>query len=845
MLSFENINNKSIIDNNKSYKEPFSKQGKQIINIKENFINNVNTSLIENNKPTSGINDSIKENFVSNDNLFYFPSLYNLNTNINENEDTIEDADTRLNDATNLLNDLSMNAVKSTYSTKLDDYKSLTDEFNRKTQQYLNFNYNTKNVYVTPSDTDNKNTIFKGVYSDSLDSPSMGSIIQTSNFDDCKNTAFLTGKKYFGLFGYDQNNHTANCVTSNSLPTTSSITSKCSQNTVDNKHYGGEFANAIYEINSDTSVYKDCYNDKKNNPADPFKFFQRAMLPASWIVNWYSSIDKNDNYTITNFVTDIKNKSIKPLKENGLYKRVYSAGSYNTPPWNVNFPDNKAKWIWYTENANSHAPQNGIDNSTNHSNDPQLIFGAYLGPHNQDNIINGVIRCCCDNYCIIKVNGRQTDEHNISMNVNGWGIHTFNVKLNPYPNFNIIELYVINAGGPAGVILSIFDNAGSVICRTNPTPTTQNNNYTKSSDVGGLCIWLYSPSFSKVQLAGDNNYTVSTCAEYAKKLGYQYIGLQNIDNGEAQCYVSNNFTDAISQGLSEGYVKYGDKKYGIGNANAVYEFSNAATSDYNLIGSVGYVDESNNLFKYPNSMISYENTYTALNGYSSNMDINNTTKICNGLETCKQTCNSDINCNGFTFDSRPTVDKGYLSNKSNKKVFGYRNKTEELKKTTPNYKLYMRDPKINNHFSCSKIVNSNNNKITATDWANHSNIGNMNNETTCGLYKFNKDIQEQLETAKRELNNNRNELIDKTIDVITTNNDLHSQMIDDETLITNTSTLYDEIDDKYAYMVDNKNLNNILDNSNLVIKQSQYYYIIWIVLILLIIIGVIIILRRI
>ena len=54
-----------------------------------------------------------------------------------------------------------------------------------------------------------------------------------------------------------------------------------------------------------------------------------------------------------------------------------------------------------------------------------------------------------------------------------------------------------------------------------------------------------------------------------------------------------------------------------------------------------------------------------------------------------------------------------------------------------------------------------------------------------------------------------------------------------------------KLENKYASMSDNNNLNNILDNSNLVIKQSQYYYIIWIILILLIIIGVIIILRRI
>ena len=830
MLSFENINNKSIIDNNKSYKEPFSKQGKQIISIKENFINNVNTTLIENDKPTSGINDSIKENFESTD-KFYFPSLYNINTNINENEDKIENADKLLNSANNLLNDPSMNVVKRTYSTKLDNYTRLKNDFNQNTQNYLNNTHINKNVYVTSY---NKDTSFKGVYNDSLISPSMGSIIQTSNFDDCKETAYLTGKKYFGLLDYDINTNKAKCVTSDLLTNTSMFTPKCNKGS-DDKWYGGSWANAIYKINSNVSEpnYEGCYNDNQNNPDN---IFQRAMYPASWIVNWYSSIVKNNNYTITDFVNNsLEEKCSHQLKSNGVYQPVYFLGKHNSSPWRISFPDNQAQWIWYKQ-------PDGNNNADNNKGNPKLILGIYQSPSSQKDITTANIYCTCDNSYIMKVNNKNKDNNERVMEGTAWNIiDNYTVYLQP--GYNIIEVYVVNEGGPAGFIFSMKDNTGKVIFRS--YAKINNAPIVTSSDIGGSGIWLYSKDFSTVQDAGTNNYTVTTCAEYARKLGYQYIGLQNKQpDGSAQCFVSNNLIEAQKYGSAIGFTMIDNKTYGIGNVNAVYEF-NAANSHYNLIGSVGYVDESNNLFKYPENMISYADTYTTLDGYSSNMDVNNTTKICNGLETCKQTCNSDISCNGFTFDSSPTVDKGYLSNKSNKKVFGYRNKTEELKKTTPNYKLYMRDPKINNHFSCSKIVNSNNNKITATDWANHSNIGNMNNETTCGLYKFNKDIQEQLETAKRELNNNRNELIDKTIDVITTNNDLHSQMIDDETLITNTSTLYDEIDDKYAYMVDNKNLNNILDNSNLVIKQSQYYYIIWIVLILLIIIGVIIILRRI
>ena len=248
-------------------------------------------------------------------------------------------------------------------------------------------------------------------------------------------------------------------------------------------------------------------------------------------------------------------------------------------------------------------------------------------------------------------------------------------------------------------------------------------------------------------------------------------------------------------------------------------------------------------------MISYANTYTVLDGYSSNMNVNNKI-IDGGLEKCKEHCNSISDCNGFTFDE--TNNKGYLSNKTSNKVFGYRNLTEPLVKTRQNYKLYMRDPKINNnHKSCSNEINKINN-ITADDWVNYLNNNNNNNNnslmtsgTTCGLYKSNKQIKERLELANNQLDKVYDNLLNNTTDVIRLNNNLDSQVNKDKEIITGTSDLYNEIDNKYKLMSDNNNLNNILNNSNLVITQSQYYYIIWIILILLIIIGVIIILRRI
>ena len=824
-MSFKEINNKSNINNNKSYDPLFSKQGNQIIRIKEQFSNNTDTRLI-NKQNISSINTdskkqhSFKENFESNqdnpnDTKFYFPNMIDVNSNIDDYTKRIKNADTLITTSNNLLNDTSIKKFKNTYSTELNSYKALSNTFNTNTKSYLTKANNKKNVYVTSLST-NKDATFKGLYNYDSNHPSMN-VVQTSNYDDCKNRAFLTGKKYFGLTGTDTSNTSnpnAKCLVSDTLPNSLEFTNSCK---VSNGYtYGGSYSNAIYRVNATgTPNYLGCYQDQLTSP-----LFNRVMYPASWILNWFLSIVNPNNLTLKQFNDmSLTEKSKLTLINNPLYKKVYFTGNYNNSTWNVtNFRDIKAQWIWYTPNSTD----GNTETCTN-----KLIFGAYLGPTNQNSIITGNIYCCCDNSCIIKVNG-QGDQSENTMNVNGWGIHNYKVWINPYPYINIIELYVTNGGGPAGVILSILDDSNRVICRTTADPSSTTN---PSSDVGGSCTWLYSPTLTTVQVPGETNHTVTTCSNYAKKLGYQYIGLQYLqENGKAQCFVSNVLSDATKKGSLDGYVTYNSKKYGLNTSNAVYEIN--ATTSPSLLGKVGYINENNKLSEYPPSMISYSDTYETLPGYGSNAN----TLYRGTPEQCKLHCKSLNKCNGFTYSTRQKG--GYFS--TTNKVFDYRNSSEPLIKDT-DYTLYMRNPAVNNNQSCSKIINN----ITADDWRNYTKIDNMKPETTCGLYKSNQQIKQELDTANTKLFTDYTKLLDNTKTLINTNRNLNSQIVEDKNIITESSSLYDKIDKMYTSMIDNNNLNNIFDNSNLVIKQSQYYYIIWIILILLIIIGVIIILRRI
>jgi hypothetical protein len=834
MSIFKDINNKSNINTNKSYNKIFSEQGKNLMKKKENFTNKPYNTLINNNIVDSTNFNSKKQHYFKetfennnpnniNKKLLHFPKLNDVNKKISIYEKKIANSDSLISDANNLLNDTSIVDVKNTYSDDVQNYKSLTDELNKNTTNYVSKGNKNKNVYVT-SLSSNTDATFKGLYNDNLDNPSMN-IIQTSNYDDCKNIALLTGKKYFGLLDTDKNNHLAKCAVSDTVDNTSQrgyFKDSCAPSNNDGFMYGGSWANAIYKtkdglVNADD--YIGCYKDKQ----DGTDIYSRAMYPASWLVTRYSDVMKYFGY-YTDTTIEKTDETNQAMLDKLVYQPVFFAGNSGDGPWGVDFIDKSAQWLWYTQNAQADAPIN--------ENKEELIFGSYTGPSDESNYIIGTIHCCCDNFCKIKVNGSNTDINDTEMQVNGWSTHKFQVWINPSPSTNIIELFVINAGGPAGVMLSILNDNNEVICRT----TT---NFLNTSDVGGSCTWLSSSKVSKVQVPLTNEFSVQSCAEYANLIGFPYIGLQYIQNNEggtAQCFVTNSLDNGTRFGSLGGSVEYDNKTYGIGPANAVYELNN--TADPSLIGSIGYIDENNQLLTYPNSMISYGDTYTTLKDYQSNGDI----YYKGSLDECKQKCNENEKCNGFNY--LPESECGFFS--STDTVYGYRNTNENINIYKGSV-LYMRDPKINNNESCSKSINP----ITADDWISYMKnnsedaVSEMTSETTCGLYKTNQQLKEELEITNKNLNKNSEILVSNTTNIINTNEKLSSQIKKDKNVIKDSSKLYGGMEETTTYMVDNNNLNNILENTNIVIKQSQYYYIIWIILIVLIIIGVIIILRRI
>lgn len=87
-------------------------------------------------------------------------------------------------------------------------------------------------------------------------------------YETCKQQAINTGNTYFGLQSFNSKTQKAQCALSNDFSTASQYGEKNSSYTGnDKKKYGGSWTNAIYQLESDLSNYKGCYNDKEDAPA--------------------------------------------------------------------------------------------------------------------------------------------------------------------------------------------------------------------------------------------------------------------------------------------------------------------------------------------------------------------------------------------------------------------------------------------------------------------------------------------------------------------------------------------------------------------------------------------------
>ena len=439
--------------------------------------------------------------------------------------------------------------LQTTFNSLLEQFNSAQTQLSSSAKEYVTLSNlpNPKkdiNVFVNKMIPDDTTASYLGAYNDNIDAPSMTMLYNNwYTYDQCKKAAIDSGSQFFGLENVGgSGSDSAYCSTSNDITSAQKYgpyMPLCSPGS-DGQTYGGASVNAIYQLNGDSASYLGCYKDDPSAP---------AMTMSGPDLTKYSP--------------------------------VFVCGQNGGAPWGIteSFGDPYASWIWYTANAQNGAPVNTGAPVT-------LIYNFnYTGT----SYIKATFTGMCDDTCDIYLNSNF-----IGSFKGGWGQKELSqtIALSIAPGSNYIAASVVNAGGPAGFIMSATNDA------------TKEFLFQTNAD------WKYTNTPPSQMVPNGQNYSVATCQQYAKDGGYQYFALQNGTTGTSQCFVSNNISDATRYGKSEGTTTNAadGKDYGLAGINAIYKLDAVGIPDN--MGKAGYVDNYGNMTKYPASMVSVDGKIT-------------------------------------------------------------------------------------------------------------------------------------------------------------------------------------------------------------------------------------------
>jgi len=684
------------------------------------------------------------------------------------------------------------------FNNKFNDYSQINSSILKNAKDYIDSGENKDiNVFVNQL-SNNNNTQFINLYNDDPNNNSNISKYDNMTIETCRDFARIKGYNNFSLSNTNSSN-LSQCKMSKDIAdlTKPGIYIPNCKVGPDGKTYGGGWGNAIYENNGTVPKYLGCYKDSSD----------RAMISAG-----------DEEHT----------------------NKVYVAGSYGCAPWGSGDSSiiSAADWIWYTENSANGAPVN-IDQ-------PVTIRGEI----NVSQISYCELFCIADDKCNIIINGNSYNQPLVK----DANTDARSLKCEPeimkcqypsngktgyivqfVPGKNIIDLEVVNTGGPAGIVMCLAIE--------DPQPTIENNAIKILSSTRGSSFYVTSSNWS--YLTNNNNavtpfsqsFSVEKCGEYAYNNGYQYFGLQNMINNDpnsAQCFISNDLAQATKYGKWDGSTTINGNTVGLGNVSAVYNF--ASSGDYNNIGKLGYINDDQQLIEYPSSMIQ---TGTS-NSYTTFMNVDSPGNDIAGLNVnqtdCEQKCNENMDCYGYLYGP---VNNCYLKNKN---VFSYLNKDGPLNPLN-GFNLHVKDVQVLNNNSCPKKIKN----VNSLDWANYTKSKEiMNMDTTCRLDKINKELIKERDKKAIDLNWVTNQISNGLSSLMTRNDTMTQQMKTEHNVMKDNLSLYDMLYGKYKQIMnfDNSNVNNILANSQITVLQSRYFYILWAILAIAVVIALIILIRK-
>jgi hypothetical protein len=283
---------------------------------------------------------------------------------------------------------------------------------------------------------------------------------------------------------------------------------------------------------------------------------------------------------------------------------------------------------------------------------------------------------------------------------------------------------------------------------------------------------------------------------------------------------------------------------------AVYELSNVGIPGN--LGKMGYIDDNGALSEYPSNMIGPGTGYNAFKNINSPYnDLKNMPIINSSPESCASACDSNVGCFGYVYDK--STRNCWLKNK---------NVLQNNTNNNPATDFYLRNTKvIGSEPSCdTPVIN-----VDSTRWSQYKTSGNaMTDKTPCNKFanmeempvlaykqdfenkkKVSDDLAAKISAMNRTLQNRRDMQHAQTTQNTKTdvqNNSVYNITTDTkipkaiEVSVNKESfTNYDDMNSpsQRAKSVQFKNIDAIVEDSDLVAVQENYNYILWSILALM------------
>ena len=572
----------------------------------------------------------------------------------------------------------------------------------------------------------------------------------------------------------------------------------------------GDYSSAITGISlsgtstkSGTYTYDSCKQSAINGG---YKYFALQDVNTSTSTG-YCAVSNDDvapksngtSYAITNAVSlwssntsGLGTGNTATLDESGALTVLNSSGTsiFNTP----NAPTGPTTYIGCYKDKSNRAMTQQISGSYDLSGcqtAAQQQGASYFGLQNSTSGTNA--------QCFLSSNLSQTQKYGKTSNCTkisdgtysggGWANAVYNTS-DPAENFYLIiqddgNVVIYKGSGPTdnqGAIWSTQTNGKQQ--KPNPLYIAKNGKYGQN--------WITSGSvLATGDFIGSND-------------GSMYLIMQS--DGNLVLYTSTNDINCLK--MQDGNTGGGE------GANALYKIKQVGIP--NNMQQTAYIDENSNLNVYPDSNIQLSQKYTKIQ--NTNCNGNDDSKVpayTNAtVEQCQTSCNSSNTCSGFVFDNYnkicyPKTSGVYSSNNWS---------------NLNNVDIYSRN---SSPITPSIGISNNVNNISSIQYQNYTK-GTGTSNTLYGLKNVSSVQKQQLDQLQTQL--------DQLSSQIATSNGTFSQ---GNTLLNNQSkadtvglNTYLKDLKKINTKLDtpNTNINNILDESDLVVLQKNYSYLFWSIL---------------